>query len=83
MPPIAPGGGGGSPPGTGAPEQPPGISGGAGSLPPSVMPPIYIPPGMPPVEQPEGPIDWKTAWTPQTGWIVVGVPQVPVPTPST
>jgi hypothetical protein len=38
---------------------------------------------LPPVEKPpEGPIDWKTAWTPQHGWIVVGVPNVPVPTPS-
>jgi hypothetical protein len=27
-------------------------------------------------------IEWKTAWSPSTGWIVVGVPTVPVPTPS-
>jgi hypothetical protein len=31
---------------------------------------------------PEVIIDWKTAWSPSTGWIVVGVPQVPHPTPS-
>jgi hypothetical protein len=31
---------------------------------------------------PEGPIEWKAAWSPTTGWITVGVPQVPVPTPA-
>jgi hypothetical protein len=66
--PIAPGG------------QPPGIWGGGNE--PFPTPPIFIPPGLPPVEQPEGPIDWHTAWSPNTGWIVVGVPNVPVPTPS-
>jgi hypothetical protein len=60
--------------------SPPGIWGGANQ--PFPTPPIFIPPGMPPATPPEGPIDWKTAWSPQTGWIVVGVPNVPVPTPS-
>lgn len=27
-------------------------------------------------------VEWKTAWSPSTGWIVVGVPTVPVPTPA-
>jgi hypothetical protein len=27
-------------------------------------------------------IDWHAAWTPSTGWIVVGIPNVPAPTPS-
>jgi hypothetical protein len=26
--------------------------------------------------------EWKTAWSPQTGWIVVAIPLFPVPTPS-
>jgi hypothetical protein len=51
--------------------------------------PIVLPPDLPPVIPPEGstperPIDWKVAWTPTTGWIVVGIPAegVNVPTPS-
>jgi hypothetical protein len=67
--PIAPGG------------RPPGIWGGANE--PFPTPPIFIPPGMPPATQPEGPIDWKTAWSPQTGWIVVGIPEAPHPAPAT
>ena len=27
-------------------------------------------------------VEWKTAWTEETGWVVIGVPQVPMPTPS-
>jgi hypothetical protein len=27
-------------------------------------------------------IEWKTAWSPSTGWIVVGVPTIPHPVPS-
>lgn len=51
---------------------------------PRPTPPIHIP-GLP--EPPVGGdrvqlIEWKTAWTPQTGWIVVGVPQVPHPAPA-
>jgi hypothetical protein len=64
--PIAPGG------------QPPGIWGGGNE--PFPTPPIFI---GPPAEQPaDRPIEWHSAWSPQTGWIVVGVPTVPVPTPS-
>jgi hypothetical protein len=46
--------------------------------------PIVLPPDLPPNLPPpdERPIDWKVAWTPQSGWVVVGVPQFPVPTPS-
>jgi len=46
--------------------------------------PIVLPPDLPP-EMPDPdnrPIEWKTAWTPQTGWVVVGIPQGPAPTPS-
>jgi hypothetical protein len=28
------------------------------------------------------PIEWKIAWSPETGWIVVGIPTAPHPTPS-
>jgi hypothetical protein len=45
--------------------------------------PIVLPPNLPP-SVPEGPIDWKTGWTPETGWVIVGVPNegTTVPTPS-
>jgi hypothetical protein len=44
--------------------------------------PIYI---GPPAEKPpeDRPVEWHSAWSPATGWIVVGVPTVPHPTPST
>jgi hypothetical protein len=29
-----------------------------------------------------GKIDWQYGWTPSTGWVVVGIPTFPVPTPS-
>jgi hypothetical protein len=97
---------------------PPVISGGPGSLPPSVMPPIYIPPGaidgvhpehpivLPPVPplgiwgptdpRPTHPIvlppggtgerpkliEWHVGWSENTGWVIVGEPTFPVPTPS-
>ncbi len=49
---------------------------------PRPTPPIAIPPGLPPT-LPEGPaIEWKVGWTPVTGWIVVGIPTGPHPTPS-
>lgn len=53
-------------------------------LPPFISHPIVLPPDLPEeLPDPDNrPIDWKTAWTPQTGWIVVGIPQGPVPTPS-
>lgn len=46
--------------------------------------PIVLPPDLP-EETPEGgKITWKTAWTPVTGWVVVGIPAegTLVPTPS-
>jgi len=46
---------------------------------PRPTPPIALPP---PGEMPEGPIEWKAGWTAATGWIVVGVPSAPAPTPS-
>ncbi len=52
---------------------------------PRPTPPIALPPDLPdnlPGGQGERPIEWKIGWTPQTGWIVVGVPQFPVATPS-
>jgi hypothetical protein len=42
--------------------------------------PPELPGTLPPPD--ERPIEWKTAWTPQTGWIVVGIPTGPTPTPS-
>lgn len=40
-------------------------------------------PNNPAAGQPEGPkIEWKTAWSPSTGWIVVGVPTGEHVTPS-
>ena len=48
-------------------------------LPPFPSHPIALPP---PGSMPEGPVDWKAAWTPTTGWIVVGFPTGPSPTPS-
>jgi hypothetical protein len=76
----------------GPPTMPPGYWG--GGMGPGVKPqpkpehPIVLPPNLPPEIPPEGetpaiPIDWKTGWTAETGWVVVGVPTVPVPTPST
>ncbi len=44
--------------------------------------------GLPPIEPPkpdeEQNVEWVTAWTPETGWVTVGivVPEGPVPTPS-
>jgi hypothetical protein len=64
--------------------QPPlGIWGGP-YFPPVPTHPIVLPPDLPPTLPPPDsrPIDWKTAWTPQTGWVVVGVPSGEHPTPS-
>ena len=46
--------------------------------------PIVLPPELPEVDGDNRPIDWKTAWTPATGWVVIGVPSegTNVPTPS-
>lgn len=63
------------------PEQPP--DGGEpplgiwGPLPGFPTPPIVIPPN-----PPQRLVTWHVAWTPQTGWIVVGTPNVPHPAPS-
>ena len=60
-----------------------------GSNEPFPTPPIANVPGLPPTTDPPptgGPpqrlVEWHTAWSPATGWVVVGVPQIPVPTPS-
>jgi hypothetical protein len=66
--------------------MPPGYWG--GGMGPGVKPqphpehPIVLPPDLPPTTPEGGKIEWKTAWTPQTGWIVVGVPSEPHPVPS-
>jgi hypothetical protein len=93
MPPIAPGGK--PPPGT-----PPGIWGGkppewvdntlppdqpVAGWPPTIMPPIFYPPNVPPTQPPaDKPVEWHTAWTPDKGWVIVGIvtPDAPHPTPS-
>jgi hypothetical protein len=68
MPPIV------IPPEQVPPGSPPWVS---HPIPPTVWP-------NPPGETPEREklIEWKSAWSPTTGWIVVGVPNVPTPTPS-
>jgi hypothetical protein len=72
----------------GPPDMPPGFWG--GGMGPGVKPqphpehPIVLPPDLP-EETPEGgKIEWKTAWTPTTGWVVIGIPAegTLVPTPS-
>jgi hypothetical protein len=48
----------------------------------------YIDAGFPAPQPPlpptinDRPVDWKVAWSPATGWIVVGIPTGPVVTPS-
>lgn len=50
--------------------------------------PIELPPFEPPPDggdkpPPEGPLfDWKVAWTPNQGWILVAIPKFDVPVPS-
>jgi hypothetical protein len=46
--------------------------------------PIALPPDLPPtMPAPDNrPIEWKSGWTQATGWVVVGVPSGPHPTPS-
>jgi hypothetical protein len=69
MPPIV------IPPDQVPPGAPPWVS---HPIPPTVWP---NPPGAPEGER-QKLIEWKAAWSPSTGWIVVGVPQIPVPTPA-
>jgi hypothetical protein len=68
--PIAPGGGGGSPPGYWG-----------GVAPPFPAHPIYLPIGE---DGAQRKLEAKTAWTPQTGWVLVFVPtdEATLPTPS-
>jgi len=60
---------------------------------PIYYPPVIWDPSRPtnPIANPGDPnnpgagqprIEWKTAWSPTTGWVVVGVPTGPTPTPS-
>ena len=46
--------------------------------------PIVIPPIDPPTDggEREKLIEWKAVWTPDTGWVVVGLPQFPHAAPS-
>lgn len=72
------------PPGQPPVGQPPGIW---GPTDPRPTPPIPIYPGgspdpPKPPDPVQPPIDWKAVWHPTEGWIVVGIPQFPVPTPS-
>jgi hypothetical protein len=78
------------PPGVGGPGSRPvrpvdpgyGVDVGTGPVYPTH--PIVLPPELPPTLPPPDsrPIEWKAAWTEKTGWIVVGIPTGPTPTPS-
>jgi hypothetical protein len=80
--PIAPGG---PPPGYWGGVAPPYVDIGGPAPQPQPEHPIVLPPDLPPTMPPPDsrPIDWKVVWSPPTGWVVVGVPNGPVPTPST
>jgi hypothetical protein len=76
--PIAPGG---PPPGIWGGAPPYVDIGGPGSQ-PHPSHPIWI--GLPvPQPDPEPIVEWHTAWSAATGWIVVGIPNAPAPAPST
>jgi len=72
----------------------PGSGSGGAPTHPIYYPPVIWDPSRPtnPIANPSDPdnpeggqqpkIEWKTAWSPSTGWIVVGVPTGPTPTPS-
>jgi hypothetical protein len=67
------------PPGSGAPP----IAAQLPVFPPEATHPIVLPPEVAPPTTGDGrPIEWMAAWSPATGWVVVGVPQGPHPTPS-
>jgi hypothetical protein len=51
-------------------------------FPPEATHPIQLPPDVAPPEIEGKRIEWKTAWSQSTGWVVIGIPQVPMPTPS-
>ena len=69
-------------PGTGLPGQQPGQIWGPNDPRPSH--PITLPPDLPEeLPDPDNrPIEWTTAWTQTSGWVVIGIPQGPAPTPS-
>jgi hypothetical protein len=48
---------------------------------PRPTPPIVIPPDVPPEGEQPG-IKFVAIWTPKTGWVVIGIPTGPHPTPS-
>jgi hypothetical protein len=60
------------------PPPPLGIWGGSNQ--PFPTPPIFLPPPAPGEERPRL-IEWTIGWSEDTGWVVVGTPNVPVPTP--
>lgn len=65
----------GGPPGS----SPPGFWG--GGMGPGVKPQPPLPEKPPEPIQP--PVEWKAVWAgPEHGWVVVGIPQVPHPSPS-
>jgi hypothetical protein len=72
----------GVPPGIwGPPQMPPGFWG--GGMGPGVQPQPHPDHTLPkPPDPVEPPVEWKAVWHPTEGWVVVGVPTVPVPTPS-
>jgi hypothetical protein len=71
-------------PSPGYPSHPIAPGGGPSQGPGFPTNPIVLPPDLPETLPPpdERPIDWKVGWLPTTGWVVIGVPTVPVPTPS-
>lgn len=65
------------------PNLPPLLIWGGGNQ-PFPTPPIQLPgqPAPPEGGAPVKLVEWRTAWTQNTGWIVVGIPQVPHPAPA-
>jgi hypothetical protein len=61
-------------PGSGFPDKP--------GYPPVIGGGPIVPPDKPP-DPVQPPVEWKAIWTPTDGWVVVGVPTGPHPTPST
>ena len=81
IPPGQPPSGGGDPPhiwgGGNVPMPSPPIANVPGA-------PGYKPPGDKPPEPINPPVEWKAIWAgPEHGWVVVGIPTGPTPTPST
>jgi hypothetical protein len=61
------------------PPPPLGIWGGSNE--PFPTPPIFLPPQAPGEDRPKL-IEWHIGWSQETGWVVVGTPNVPHPNPS-